>query len=340
MGAPAIWLPVVWACISAFTILAYIVLDGFDLGIGILFAVEPAKADRDVMVNTVAPVWDGNETWLILGGAALYGVFPLAYATILPALYPPIIAMLLALIFRGVAFEFRFRALSRIGLHLWDLSFFGGSVTAGFCQGLILGALVQGIRVVDGAYAGGWWDWLSPFSLLCGVAVVVGYALLGACYLVWRTEGPMQARLRRHARLLGAATLAAIVVVSLWTPLLHEQYLRHWYVWPRVILVSPVPVLVALLAVLFWRGLASEGHHITPLLCALGWFFLSFTGLGISVWPYIVPPGITIWDASSPPSSQLFLLVGASVLIPTILAYTGYAYWVFRGKVGAETHYH
>ena len=244
MGPPAIWLPVVWACISAFTILAYIVLDGFDLGIGILFAVEPAKADRDVMVNTVAPVWDGNETWLILGGAALYGVFPLAYATILPALYPPIIAMLLALIFRGVAFEFRFRALSRIGLHLWDLSFFGGSVMAGFCQGLILGALVQGIRVVDGAYAGGWWDWLSPFSLLCGVAVVIGYALLGACYLVWRTEGPMQARLRRQARLLGAATLAAIVIVSLWTPLLHVQYLRHWYVWPRVILVSPVPVLV------------------------------------------------------------------------------------------------
>ncbi len=340
MGPPAIWLPVVWACISAFTILAYIVLDGFDLGIGILFAVEPAKADRDVMVNTVAPVWDGNETWLILGGAALYGVFPLAYATILPALYPPIIAMLLALIFRGVAFEFRFRALSRIGLHLWDLSFFGGSVVAGFCQGLILGALVQGIRVVDGAYAGGWWDWLSPFSLLCGVAVVIGYALLGACYLVWRTEGPMQARLRRQARVLGVATLAAIVIVSLWTPLLHEQYLRHWYVWPRVILVSPVPLLVALLAVLFWRGLANEGHHITPLLCALGWFFLSFTGLGISVWPYIVPPGITIWDAASPPSSQLFLLVGASVLIPTILAYTGYAYWVFRGKVGAETHYH
>ena len=340
MGPPAIWLPVVWACISAFTILAYIVLDGFDLGIGILFAVEPAKADRDVMVNTVAPVWDGNETWLILGGAALYGVFPLAYATILPALYPPIIAMLLALIFRGVAFEFRFRALSRIGLQLWDLSFFGGSVMAGFCQGLILGALVQGIRVVDGAYAGGWWDWLTPFSLLCGLAVVIGYALLGACYLVWRTEGPMQARLRRQARLLGAATLAAIVIVSLWTPLLHEQYLRHWLVWPQVILVSPVPVLVAVLAVLFWRSLADEGRHLTPLLCALGWFFLSFTGLGISGWPYIVPPGITIWDAASPPSSQIFLLVGASVLIPTILAYTGYAYWVFRGKIGTESHYH
>ena len=340
MGPEAHWLPIVWACISAFTILAYITLDGFDLGIGLLFAIEPEKADRDVMMNTVAPVWDGNETWLILGGAALYGVFPLAYATILPALYPPIIAMLLGLIFRGVAFEFRFKALTRRGLALWDIAFFGGSILAAMSQGLILGGLIQGIKVVDDAYAGGWWDWLTPFSILCGVAVVIGYALLGACYLVWRTEGPLQGRVRRQARILGAATLAAIVIVSLWTPLLHIQYLRHWYVWPQLLFVAPVPVLVALLAVLFWRSLNQEHSHLTPLLCALGWFFLSFTGLGISVWPYIVPPGITIWDASSPPSSQKFLLVGASVLIPIILAYTAYSYWVFRGKIGADSHYH
>ncbi len=340
MGPEAHWLPVVWACIAAFTILAYITLDGFDLGIGLLFAVEPGKADRDVMMNTVAPVWDGNETWLILGGAALYGVFPLAYATILPALYPTIIAMLLGLIFRGVAFEFRFRAQSRGTLALWDLAFFGGSVLAAFSQGLTLGGLIQGIKVVDDAYAGGWWDWLTPFSILCGIAVMIGYALLGACYLVWRTDGPLQVRVRRQARLLGAATLAAILIVSLWTPMLHVQYLRHWYVWPRILFVAPVPILVALLGVLFWRSLGQEHRHLTPLLCALGWFFLSFTGLGISVWPFIVPPGITIWAASSPPSSQIFLLVGASVLIPTILAYTGYSYWVFRGKVGADTHYH
>ena len=340
MAGEAYWLPIVWACISAFTILAYIVLDGFDLGIGILFCVEYDKSDRDIMVNTVAPVWDGNETWLILGGAALYGVFPLAYATILPALYPPIIAMLLALIFRGVAFEFRFKARTLAALTLWDVAFFGGSVVAGFCQGVILGALIQGIKVVDGAYAGGWFDWLSGFSVLCGVSVVVGYALLGACYLVWRTGNPLQRRCRRHARLLGVATLAAIVVVSLWTPMLHAQYLRHWAVWPHIVFVAPVPLLVAFLALLFWRSIASETHHVLPLFCALGWFFLSFTGLGISVWPYIVPPGITIWEASSPPSSQIFLLVGAAVLIPTILAYTAYAYWVFRGKIGSETHYH
>ncbi len=340
MGPEAHWLPMLWAGIAAFTILAYIVLDGFDLGLGILFAVESEKPDRDVMVNTVAPVWDGNETWLILGGSALYGVFPLAYATILPALYPPIIAMLLALIFRGVAFEFRFKALTRAGLSLWDFAFFGGSVMAGFAQGVILGAMIQGIKVVNDAYAGGWFDWLTPFSVLCGASVVLGYALLGACYLVWRTEGPLQVRARRHARKLGIAVLIAIVAVSLWTPMLHAQYLRHWVVWPRVLFVSPVPVLVALLAVLFWRGLSREDHHLTPLLCALGWFFLSFTGLAISVWPYIVPPGITIWQAASPPASEIFLLVGSAVLIPTVLAYNTYAYWVFRGKVGIDTHYH
>jgi cytochrome d ubiquinol oxidase subunit II len=334
------WLPIVWACIASFTVLAYITLDGFDLGLGILFAVESDKSDRDVMVNTVAPVWDGNETWLILGGAALYGVFPLAYATILPALYPPIIAMLLALIFRGVAFEFRFRAETRRSQAIWDFAFFGGSVMAGFTQGLILGGLIQGIKVVDGQYAGGWWDWLTGFSVFCGLSTVVGYALLGACWIVWRTAGPLQKRVRGHAKVLALITLGLIVIVSLWTPTLNLAYLRHWNVWPRILYVTPVPILVALLALLFWRSIDDESRHLTPLLCALGWFFLCFTGLGISAWPWIVPPSIDIWQASSPPSSQKFLLVGAAVLIPTILAYTGYAYYVFRGKIDSETHYH
>ncbi|WP_419729966.1 cytochrome d ubiquinol oxidase subunit II [Lichenicola sp.] len=340
MGDQAHWLPIVWACIACFTVLAYIVLDGFDLGLGILFAVEYERPDRDVMVNTVAPVWDGNETWLILGGAALYGVFPVAYATILPALYPPIIAMLLALIFRGVAFEFRFRAESQHSKLIWDVAFFGGSVLAALTQGLILGGLIQGIKVVDGQYAGGWFDWLSGFSVFCGLAVVVGYALLGACWLVWRTGGALQARARKHAKVLALVTLAMIVVVSLWTPTLHLHYLRHWAVWPRILFVAPVPILVAVLALLFWRSVDDERHHLLPLLCALGWFFLCFTGLGVSLWPWIVPPSIDIWQASSPPSSQKFLLVGAVVLIPTILAYTSYSYWVFRGKIDGETHYH
>ncbi|MCW3476977.1 cytochrome d ubiquinol oxidase subunit II [Limobrevibacterium gyesilva] len=332
-------LPLIWAALIAFAVLAYVVLDGFDLGVGILFAVEHDATDRDVMVNSVAPVWDGNETWLILGGGGLMAVFPLAYAVILPALYPAIIAMLLALIFRGVAFEFRFRAASRAGRLGWDIAFFGGSTLAGFCQGLALGGLLQGIKVENRAYAGGWWDWLTGFTILCGLAVVIGYALLGACWLIWRTEGELQSRCRRHARSLGVGTLALIVVVSLWTPMLNPAFSQRWFGWPGIVLTSPVPILVALLAWQFWRGLSLK-HDVTPFLCALGWFVLCYAGLGISLYPAIVPPSITIRDAAAPPESQGFLLVGAIVLVPMILAYTGYAYWVFRGKVRPGMHYH
>jgi cytochrome d ubiquinol oxidase subunit II len=305
------WLPIAWAGIAAFTVLAYIVLDGFDLGVGMLFLVEKDPRHRDIMVNTVAPVWDGNETWLVLGGACLYGVFPLAYSTLLPALYPPIIAMLLALIFRGVAFEFRFKAHSPPARSFWDLAFMCGSTVAAATQGVILGALIQGIKVQDDHYAG-----------------------------VWRTEGELQTRARGVARPLAAVTIVCIVVVSLWTPALQREYLRHWDVWPSMLYVAPVPVLVGALVLIFWRTIADDTRHLTPFLCVLGWFFLCFTGLGISIWPWIVPPSIDIWQASSPPASQSFLLVGAVVLIPTVLAYTAYAYWVFRGKVGHELHDH
>jgi cytochrome bd ubiquinol oxidase subunit II len=339
MTLPWLDLPLVWAGLIAFTVLSYVVLDGFDLGTGILFAVEHEEPDRDVMVNAIAPTWDGNETWLVLGGGGLFAVFPLAYAVIMPALYPTIIAMLLALIFRGVAFEFRFRAISRAGRAIWDTAFFGGSLVAALCQGLTLGGLLQGIHVVNRAYAGGWWDWLTPFTLLCGIAVVVGYALLGAAWLVWRTDGPLQRRARRHAGRLGAATLILIVVVSIWTPLLNPVFSERWFGWPGLALTSPVPILVVLLAIGFWRGLVTE-RQVTPFLCVLGWFVLCFAGLGISVYPHIVPPDITIWQAAAPPASQAFLLVGAVVLIPIILAYTGYAYWVFRGKVQQGVGYH
>jgi len=332
-------LPVIWAALIAFAVLAYVVLDGFDLGVGILFAVERQDRDRDTMVNSIAPVWDGNETWLVLGGGGLFAVFPLAYATILPALYPAIVGMLLALVFRGVAFEFRFRAATPRGRALWDLSFAFGSVGAAFCQGLALGGLLQGIHVVNRAYAGGWWDWLTGFTVLCGVALVVGYALLGATWLVWRTEGPLQNRCRRYARTLGIATLALIAVVSLWTPMLHPRFEERWFGWPGIVLTSPVPLLVALLAWRFWRGLARR-EHVTPFLCALGWFVLCFAGLGISLFPLMVPPDIDIWQAAAPYDSQLFLLVGALVLVPVILAYTAFSYWVFRGKVKPGAHYH
>ncbi len=332
-------LPLIWAGLLAFAILAYVVLDGFDLGVGILFLVEHDEGDRDVMMNTVAPVWDGNETWLVLGGGGLFAVFPLAYAVVMPALYAAIIGMLLALVLRGVAFEFRFKTRTRLGRRLWNVAFTAGSLLAAICQGLALGGLVQGVHIANRAYAGGWWDWVTGFTILCGLAVAAGYALLGATWLIWRTEGDLQARCRRHARALGVAVLALIVVVSLWTPMLNPRFMARWFAWPEIALTSPVPILVALLAWAFWHGL-SRRHDATPFFAVLGWFVLCFAGLGISLFPYIVPPDLTIWQAAAPPMSQGFLLIGALVLVPIILAYTGYAYWVFRGKVRPGMHYH
>ena len=329
----------IWAGLIAVAVLAYVLLDGFDLGVGILFAAEHRDEDRDVMVNSIAPIWDGNETWLILGGGGLFAVFPLAYATIMPALYPVIIAMLLSLVFRGVAFEFRFRAASPRGRWCWDLAFCAGSTLAALCQGFALGGLLQGIHVVDRQYAGGWWDWLTPFTVLCGVAVVFGYALQGASWLVWRTEGLLQQRARRTARALLLVMLGLIVVVSVWTPLQNPMFEARWFGWPGILLTSPVPILVALVALLFWRGLTPR-HHLTPFLCTQALFTLCYAGLGISMYPLIVPPDITIFQAAAPRSSQVFLLVGASVLIPTILCYTAFAWWIFRGKVKAGAHYH
>ena len=333
------WLPVVWAGLIAFAVLAYVLLDGFDLGVGILFAAEREAVDRDVMVNTIAPIWDGNETWLVLGGGGLLGVFPLAYAIILPALYPLIIAMLLSLVFRGVAFEFRFRAAQESTRRWWDRIFLGASALAGLCQGMALGGLLQGIKVVGRGYAGGWLDWLNGFTILCGIALVVGYALLGATWLIWRTEGGLQRRARRYAHVLGALLLALMVVVSLWTPTIDPAVTGKWFAYPGIVLTGPVPVLVALLAWRFWRGLARK-EQLAPFLCVQGWFVLSYIGLGFSVWPLIVPPSITVWDAAAPPASQLFLLVGTLILLPIILCYTAYAHWVFRGKVRAGEHYH
>ncbi len=333
------WLPPVWAGIIAFAVLAYVLLDGFDLGVGILFAVEHDEGDRAVMVNSIAPVWDGNETWLVLGGGGLLAVFPLAYATILPALYPTIIGMLLSLVFRGVAFEFRFRAVRATSRAWWDRAFLAGSTLAAFCQGMTLGGLLQGIRVQDRAYAGGWLDWLDGFTLLCGFALVAAYALQGSCWLIWKTEGILQRRARRYAHLLGMLVLVLMVVVSLWTPSIDPEIAGRWFGYPGLVLTGPVPILVALLAWRFWRGLQRR-EQASPFLCVEAWIVLSYAGLGVSFWPLIVPPSITIWQAAAPPASQLFLLVGALILLPIILGYLGYAYWVFRGKVRPGEGYH
>jgi cytochrome d ubiquinol oxidase subunit II len=323
----------IWAGLIAFSVLAYVVMDGFDLGIGILFPFHKSESDRDRMMNSVAPVWDGNETWLVLGGGGLFAVFPLAYAVIMPALYAPIIIMLLALVFRGVAFEFRWR--TRRGKFVWDWAFAAGSVAATFTQGIALGTIVQGIPVADRAYAGGWWNWLTAFSVFTGIALIVGYALLGAGWLILKTDGALQEKSRRFALVLAPATLVLIGLVSLWTPFLEPLYMERWFTWPRMLYTVPVPVLVAASAYVLIRGIVKR-EELTPFLASLALFVLSYIGIGISFYPYIVPPTLTIWDAAAPDESLGFLLIGAVVLIPIILAYTAYAYWVFRGKVGTE----
>lgn len=325
-------LSLIWAGIIAVAIFGYVVMDGFDLGIGILFPWLEKGEHRNTAINTIAPVWDGNETWLVLGGGGLFAAFPLAYAVIMPAVYTPVIAMLLGLVFRGVAFEYRTRTTR---LWFWDRAFAFGSMLAAFSQGVILGAILQGISVSGRGYGGGWWDWLSPFSLLTGFSVLVGYALLGACWLIYRTEHGLQDRAFALAKVTGIATLAAVVAVSLATPFLNHDYFTRWFEAPGLYMAAPVPILVGITALLFIRALRNRAE-VQPFLLALTLFLLSFIGLGISMFPWLVPGQISIFAAATAESSQIFMLVGVSIMLPIIIAYTGYAYWVFRGKVGHD----
>ena len=332
-----ILLPYIWAALIAVAVLAYVLLDGFDLGVGLLFPTAEKGSERDLMMNSVAPVWDGNETWLVLGGGGLLAAFPLAYSIVMPALYAPIIAMLLGLVLRGVAFEFRWR--TKRGQFLWDGAFFIGSVIAGLAQGIALGALVQGIPVSGRAYGGGWWNWLTPFSLLTGVALLIGYSLLGSTWLYLKTEGEVQKRSRAQALVLGPMLLAVIGAVSLWTPYLNGVYFERWFAWPSIIFSGIVPVLVAVAAYQFWRGL-QNGLEVRPFIATMAVFILCFSGIGISFFPYMVPPNLTITDAAAPYASLIFMFPGVIVLLPLIFMYTGFSYWVFRGKVSSDAGYH
>jgi len=326
-------LATVWAFIIAFAVLMYVVMDGFDLGIGILFPAFAPGEERDQAMNAIAPVWDGNETWLVLGGGGLFAAFPLAYAIILPATYPLVIAMMLGLVFRGVAFEFRWRDPRHRAF--WDVAFTAGSVVAAMAQGVILGALLQGIHIEGRGYAGGWLDWLSPYSLMTGVGVVAGYALLGACWLAIKIEGTAQDKAFRMARLAALATLALMAAVSVATPFLAGQYFQRWFAMPMIAWLAPVPIVTGAVAIALLRALAQR-REWTPFLLALGLFVLGAIGLGASMWPYVVPQSVTIWQAAAPERSQVFMLVGVALVMPLILAYTGWAYWVFRGKVGTH----
>ncbi|AND69878.1 cytochrome D ubiquinol oxidase subunit II [Dyella thiooxydans] len=330
-------LPVVWYFIIGFGVMMYVLLDGFVLGLGILSPFADDEHQRDHMMNTAAPIWDGNETWLVLGGAGLLAAFPKAYALVLSSLYLPILAMLIALIFRGVAFEFRFKA--HTSRWLWGLAFHVGSVLAAFAQGVILGALVDGIAPLAPGQVHGAFDWFSPFAVMTGVAVVCGYALLGATWLILKTEGRVQQIAFDLTRPLMVAVIVFMLIVSASLPTLHSALMQRWFTGGNFLYLSPVPLLTAVCAVMLWRSVIHR-REAQPFVYALGFFLLGFIGLVVGIWPNIVPPALSIWEAASPPSSQGFVLVGAAFLIPAVLAYTVYSYRVFRGKLAGDAGYH
>lgn len=330
------YLPVIWAALIGGAVSLYVILDGFDLGIGILFPFAKDDRERDQMMATVKPFWDGNETWLVLGGGGLFVAFPQAYAIIMPALYLPVIVMLLGLIFRGVAFEFRSVAETKAK---WNLAFSAGSTIAAFSQGVILGGMIQGIRIENGAFAGGSFDWATPFAALCGLALVSGYGLLGATWLVMKAEGPVGQRGRSQAKLLLLAVLVFMGIVSLWTPMMSERIFARWFSLPNFYFLWPVPAVTALVAFALWRWI-EKGREILPFFASIVLFLLGYLGIVISNFPHLVPPSLTVWDAAASPASQIFMLVGTLVLLPIILGYTAMIYWVFRGKVAEGESYH
>ncbi|MDZ5695711.1 cytochrome d ubiquinol oxidase subunit II [Chelativorans sp. M5D2P16] len=331
------YLPVIWAGLIGTAVAMYVILDGFDLGIGILFPFAREEEERDLMMNSVAPFWDGNETWLVLGGGGLWVAFPMAYSVVMPALYLPVIGMLLALVFRGVSFEFRWVA--KPGHLIWDIAFAGGSIVAAFLQGVILGGLLQGIDVENGQYAGGAFDWLTPFSIFVGLAVVAGYALLGATWLIMRTSGPVREFARRYAPALLLGVVGAMAVISVWTPLGIDRVAERWFSTPNIFLLWPIPLAAALTAFGVWRWIEA-GRDGLPFFGTIVLFLLGYAGLVISNVPYLVPPHLTFWDTAAAPASQIFFLMGTIFLLPLVLGYTAFVYWVFRGKIAPGEGYH
>ena len=326
----------VWTLILGAGIFFYVLLDGFDLGVGMLYGFARDPRSRNIVINAIAPVWDGNETWLVLGGVGLLAAFPLAFAVIVPALYFPLAVMLLALVFRGVAFEFRYRDAPH--RTFWDHAFCYGSGIATFAQGLMLGTFIQGFKVEGRTFSGTALDFLTPFSILTGIALIFGYALLGAGWLVLKTEGDIQARARRIGQLCLIAVLLAMLGVSGWTPLMSAEVARRWFSWPNILILSPVPFATAVAAIATWRSFAGESQS-GPFIGAVGLFVLAYVGMAISLWPYIVPYHYSLWEAASSERTQAFLLIGTLFLLPVIFAYTGWSYWVFRGKVRADVGY-
>jgi cytochrome bd ubiquinol oxidase subunit II len=319
-------LPLVWSAILALAVFLYVLLGGYDLGLGVLFPLAPTHADRDAMMGSVAPFWDGNETWLVMGGGGLLAAFPLAYAVMLPALYIPIILMLIGLILRGVAFEFRFKA----DRHrwMWDAAFTLGSVLAALMQGVVMGAFVQGFAVADNKFAGGAFDWLTPFSVVTAIALVSGYVLLSAGWLIMKADEALRDWAYVVARYALIAVGVFILVFSLWTPLLHPEIAARWFKPAHMVMLSPVPLATAATLAALWIALKRRMRY-APFLLGVAIFLLCYTGLAVSLFPFIIPPSITLWQAAAAPESQLFMLYGAVPILPIILGYTAYSYYVF-----------
>jgi cytochrome bd ubiquinol oxidase subunit II len=326
----------IWTAIIVFGVYAYVLLDGFDLGIGVLYGFSPQQQHRDAMMRSIAPIWDGNETWLVFCGVALLAAFPVAFSIVIPAVYFPVLVMLLALTFRGVAFEYRFTDTFR--RRFWDGAFHYGSLIATFAQGVILGAFIQGFQTDGRHYTGTSWDFLTFFTVLTGFGLIGGYALLGAGWLIIKTEGELQAWARRAGRWALLCVLAGIVLVSVWTPWMEARIFQRWFSWPNVAYLAPIPIATVAVAGWEWHALR-HGRGASPMLAASLLFLLAYAGIGISIWPNIVPYKVNIWDAAASPSTQSFLLVGSLLLLPVILMYTGWSYWVFRGKVRNDVGY-
>lgn len=329
-------LPVVWFAIIGFAVLMYVLMDGFVLGMGILTPFARNERQFDQMMNTAAPVWDGNETWLVMGGVGLLAAFPSAYAILLSSLYLPVLLMLIALVLRGVSFEFRFKATT--SRHLWGTCLAAGSIAAAFAQGVILGAIVEGIPLEDGRYLGGAFGWFSPFSMLTGVALVFGYALLGSTWLVAKTTGPLQDLAFMLTRPLIAIVVVFMGLVSVWLPFLSSQIMARWFDSGHFLWLSPIPLLALANAAWLWRA-ATRRAEFTPFFLALTFFGLGFAGLLLGMWPNLLPPDLSLWEAAAPPSTQRFVLVGTAIMLPAVLGYTAWSYYVFRGKVEADAGY-
>jgi cytochrome d ubiquinol oxidase subunit II len=330
-------LPLIWGGLITIAIFLYVLLDGFDLGVGILFPFAPSNKCRSRMMNSIAPFWDGNETWLILGGGGLFAAFPLAYAILMPAFYIPIILMLIGLIFRGVAFEFRFKA-SKKRVVVWDRVFHFGSLLAAFMQGAILGAFAQGVKVSGRAFAGDPFDWLTGFSLLTGVALVAGYALLGATWLIMKTEDQTQKWARQVARYVMVYVGIFMLIVSGSMPFVHADVRDFWFSLPNFYYLLPIPLITAVLFIVLWKKITTGGEAL-PFFLSISLFALGYIGLGLSIWPWIVPYQVNLWEAAAVAPSQSLLLVGVVLFLPIVLTYTGYCYYVFRGKASHEAMY-